>query len=369
MANVSSVNFLTDGAYTQSAAVGTLGTTSAATLTANTLDLITAALSAANVTLQPYDNSLTLGLGQNFPNPAGVFAVPSSILNGVGGTQRIFASTSLALGSSSSTGGITIGNSGPVDLSGQSYNLNLRGLSGGVTFVNTLTLPNNTTFDLSVGTSDVTGGAGTDVVIGGAGTISFGSAGNVNSFTGSATNLGTSNISGGLNYTSVFAGDLTVGQMSVGGASSFTLPTGRSFIAANSANAFTGVVTLTGAGGNLENVTINNSKPLTLGNLSIDGSFSSTVTNGALALGTTTVGNAPADSFTATAVGISGGPLTVTGATTLNGGAGNVTLTDATCPPAKGNPRHESNRPPSPSAETQTSLLHWHRLVNRWLQW
>ena len=64
-------------------------------------------------------------------------------------------------------GGITIGNSGAVNLSGQSYSLSLRGLSGGVTFANTLTLPNNTTFDLSVGTSSVTGGGGTDLVIGG----------------------------------------------------------------------------------------------------------------------------------------------------------------------------------------------------------
>jgi hypothetical protein len=61
----------------------------------------------------------------------------------------------------------------------------------------------------------------------------------------------------------------------------------------------------------------------------MNGDFSSTVTNGALTLGTTVVGNAVGDDFTAAAVGIAGGPLTVTGATTLNGGTGNVTLTGA----------------------------------------
>ena len=118
--------------------------------------------------------------------------------------------------------------------------------------------------------------------------------------------------------------------MSVGGVSNFILPSGRSFFASDASNAFTGVVTLTKSGvGNLENVTINNSKALTLGNLTTDGDFSSTVTNGALTLGTTVVGNAVGDDFTATAVGISGGPLTVTGATFLTGGTGDVTLTRA----------------------------------------
>jgi hypothetical protein len=115
--------------------------------------------------------------------------------------------------------------------------------------------------------------------------------------------------------------------MSVGGVSNFILPGGQSFFASDASNAFTGVVTLTKSGiSNLGNVTVNNSKALTLGNLTIDGDFSSTVTNGALTLGTTVVGNAVGDDFTATAVGIAGGPLTVTGATSLTAGTGDVTL-------------------------------------------
>ena len=151
----------------------------------------------------------------------------------------------------------------------------------------------------------------------------------MSSFQANVANIGTSVLSGILDYTSVYAGNLAVGQMSVGGASSFTLLATRSFTAANSANAFTGTLTLAGSGGNIENVTVNNSKALTLGNLTIDGDFSSTVTNGVLTLGTTVVGNAVGDDFTATAVGISGGPLTVTGATLLTGGTGDVTLTGA----------------------------------------
>jgi hypothetical protein len=147
--------------------------------------------------------------------------------------------------------------------------------------------------------------------------------------TASVLNIGLSSITGDLFYTSTrSADDLTVtGPMSVGGVSNFILPSGRSFFASDASNAFTGVVTLTRSGvGNLENVTINNSKALTLGDLAMNGDFSSTVTNGALTLGTTVVGNAVGDDFTATAVGIAGGPLTVTGATSLAAGTGDVTL-------------------------------------------
>jgi len=331
MANITSATLVTDGAFTLGAGaslgntpgVPSTTTTSSISLTADSLGALNASLTAQAIVLQPYTSTLSLGLN----NAAAGYNVSALLLTG--GAQKIFAQNSLTLGSTTGTGGITIGNDGAVNLSGQTYSLGLRGLSGGVTFANTLTLPNNTTFDLSVGTSSVTGGGGTDLVIGGAGTVSFGSANSLSSFQADVANIGTSVLSGSLDYTSVYVGNLTVGQMSVGGASSFTLPTTRSFTAANSANAFTGTLTLAGSGGSIENVTVNNSKALTLGNLTIDGDFSSTVTNGALTLGTTVVGNAVGDDFTATAVGISGGPLTVTGATLLTGGTGDVTLTGA----------------------------------------
>jgi hypothetical protein len=279
-------------------------TTTSISITADSLAALGASLTAQRITLQPFNTALSLGLN----NAAAGFSVPASLLIGVG--QRIFARDNLILGSPSATGGITIGNDGVVDLSSQSYGLTLRGLSGGVTFANTLILPSDTTFDLSVGTSDVNGGgiplSGIAVSIGGTGTISFGSVGNVNSFTGSAANLGASNVTGNLDYTSVFAGNLSVGQMSVGGTSIFTLPVGRSFTAVNAANAFTGSVTLAGAAGfALGDVAINNSKPLSLSSLNTGGNF------------------------TASGVGINGGSVAVGGNTSLTGGTGDVTLTDS----------------------------------------
>jgi hypothetical protein len=332
MPGLASAALQTDGTLTlgaganlgNSPGVPATTTTTSISVTADSLAGLGASLTAQGITLQPFNTALSLGLN----NAAAGFNVPASLLTG--GGQRIFARDSLILGSPSATGGITIGNDGITDLSSQSYGLTLRGLSGGVTFANTLILPNDTTFDLSVGTSDVNGGgiplSGIAVSIGGTGTISFGSVGNVNSFTGSAANLGASNVTGNLNYISVFAGNLNVGQMSVGGTSTFRLPVGGSFTAVNAANAFTGSVTLIGAAGfPVGDVTINNSRPLNLADLSMSGNFNSTVTNGGLSLGATSGAN----NFTATAVGISGGPLTVTGATTLTGGTGNITLTGA----------------------------------------
>jgi filamentous hemagglutinin family protein len=311
MTAISSATLQTDGTFTVGAGANlgnSLGvpattTTTSISVTADSLAGLGASLTAQSITLQPFNTALSLGLN----NAVAGFNVPANLLTG--GGQRIFARDSLILGSPSATGGITIGNNGITDLSSQSYGLTLRGLSGGVTFANTLILPNDTTFDLSVGTSDVNGGgiplSGIAVSIGGTGTISFGSVGNVNSFTGSAANLGASNVTGNLNYTSVFVGNLNVGQMSVGGTSSFTLPAGG-FTAVNAANAFTGSVTLAGAAGlPLGDVAITNSKPLTLGSLNIGGNF------------------------TATGAGISGGAVAVTGNTTLTGGTGDVTLTDS----------------------------------------
>jgi len=338
MANISSATLKTDGVFTlgagadlgNSPGVPSATTTTSISLTANSslTTSLGARLTAQAITLAPYTDTLSLGLN----DAAAGYNVPVSILTGAGGTQRIFARSTLTLGSATGIGGITIGKDGAVDLSSQTYGLVLKGLASGVTFYNTLSLAAGTSFDLSVGESSVTGiaGVGTDVVIADSaergGTISFGSGKNVSSFTANVANIGTSALTGSLDYTSTYAGDLTVGQISVAGTSSFVIPTTRSLIAANGSNAFAGTVTL-GSAGTIENVTINNSRALTLADLSITGDFSSTVTSGALTLGRTVVGNAAGDDFTATAVGISGGSLIVTGATTLNGGAGNIVLT------------------------------------------
>jgi hypothetical protein len=343
MPNITSATLKTDGVFTLGAGadlgnnpgVPSATTTSSISLMSDSslANNLGARLTAQAITLASYTDTLSLGL--NYKNDIsltpGVYNVPYFILNGLG--QKIFAKNTLTLGSATGIGGITIGNAGAVDLSSKTYGLVLKGLEGGVTFYNTLSLASGTSFDLSVGKSSVISETETDLVIGGtAGSVSFGSATNVgssiNSFTADVANIGTSALTGSLYYTSTYAGDLTVGQISVAGTSSFVIPTARSFIAANGNNAFAGTVTL-GSAGSIENVTINNSRALTLADLSITGDFSSTVTSGALTLGRTVVGNAAGDDFTATAVGISGGPLVVSGSTTLRAGTGDISLTGA----------------------------------------
>lgn len=339
MANITSATLKTDGVFTLGTGAdlgnspGNPGATATTSISLTSDSPLTtslgASLTAQAITLAPYTDTLSLGLN----DAAAGYNVPVSILTGAGGTQRIFAQSTLTLGSATGRGGITIGGDGPVNLSSQPYSLVLKGLAGGVTFYNTLTLASGTSFDLSVGKSSVISETGTDLVIGGtAGSVSFGSATNVgssiNSFTADVANIGTSALTGSLYYTSTYAGDLTVGQISVALTSSFVIPTARSFIAANGSNAFAGTVTL-GSAGSIENVTINNSRALTLADLSITGDFSSTVTSGALTLGRTVVGNAAGDDFTATAVGINGGPLIVSGSTTLRAGTGDISLTGA----------------------------------------
>ena len=292
---------------------------------------VTAVTANGGITLRPATSSSGLAINDG----AVGFSVTTAQL------LQLASTGTVTLGSTSGSGAINIGSLGAVNLTSKSYSLAFANSSGGMNFnfpgaTDTLSLTSGSSLNLDVGTSNIRspGSATTDITIAGSSTLQLtaGSVGLTSApLTASVLNIGSSSITGDLFYTSTRSDDLTVtGPMSVGGVSNFILPSGRSFFASDASNAFTGVVTLTKSGvGNLENVTINNSKALTLGNLTTDGDFSSTVTNGALTLGTTVVGNAVGDDFTATAVGISGGPLTVTGATFLTGGTGDVTLTGA----------------------------------------
>ncbi|CAM8634711.1 Filamentous haemagglutinin, N-terminal [Candidatus Methylacidiphilaceae bacterium] len=292
---------------------------------------VTAVTANGGITLRPATSSSGLAINDG----AVGFSVTTAQL------LQLASTGTVTLGSTSGSGAINIGSLGAVNLTSKSYSLAFANSSGGMNFnfpgaTDTLSLTSGSSLNLDVGTSNIRspGSATTDITIAGSSTLQLtaGSVGLTSApLTASVLNIGSSSITGDLFYTSTRSDDLTVtGPMSVGGVSNFILPSGRSFFASDASNAFTGVVTLTKSGvGNLENVTINNSKALTLGNLTTDGDFSSTVTNGALTLGTTVVGNAVGDDFTATAVGISGGPLTVTGATLLTGGTGDVTLTGA----------------------------------------
>jgi hypothetical protein len=85
------------------------------------------------------------------------------------------------VGNSKSTGGINIGATGAVDLSGINYSLGLAGLSGGVNFYNALTLAAGSLFDLNTGSSVVNGFSPIlDISIPN-GTLSFSSSGGVGS--------------------------------------------------------------------------------------------------------------------------------------------------------------------------------------------
>jgi hypothetical protein len=119
----------------------------------------------------------------------------------------------------------------------------------------------------------------------------------------------------------------------VGGQSFFTVGSGGTpdFIANNSSNGFSGLVTLAGP---LGNVTINNSgMSLSLADLNISGNFWSQVTNGALVLGNTVVSGIfpiqnppPNANFDVKAVGISASSLIVGGTTRLEAGTGDISL-------------------------------------------
>jgi filamentous hemagglutinin family protein len=295
--------------------------------------------------------SVGIDLAGPLPGDYGVTVAQLNALDVSGGM--------VIVGNSLSTGGINIGASGAVDLSGINYSLGLAGLSGGVNFYNTLSLPAGSSFDLNTGLSVVNGFSPTlDISILN-GTLSFSSSGgvgglgqplntNVGSFGASAITgsvyldnstsatdtviTGSFTVSGAnSDFNLISGGGITANSaVTVGGQSFFTVGSGGTpdFIADSSSNAFTGLVTLSGS---LRDVRIkNNGTDLTLADLTnISRDFLSTVTNGALILGATG-GTAPVGrDFTATAVGISGGPLTVTGATSLTGGTGNITLTGA----------------------------------------
>ena len=145
------------------------------------------------------------------------------------------------VGNSKSTGGINIGATGAVDLSGINYSLGLAGLSGGVNFYNTLSLPAGSSFDLNTGSSVVNGFSPTlDISILN-GTLSFSSSGGVgglgqplNTNVGS---FGASAITGSvyLDNSTSLTDTLITGAFTVSGANSdFNLISGGG-ITANSA--------------------------------------------------------------------------------------------------------------------------------------
>jgi filamentous hemagglutinin family protein len=317
------------------------------------------------VQLQPYRTGSALGdtpptqgpsvsidLAGPLPGEYGVTAAQLQALDVPGGM--------VIVGNSLSTGGINIGASGDVNLSGINYSLGLAGLSGGVNIYNTLSLPAGSSFDLNTGLSVVNGFSPLDISILN-GTLSFSSSGgvgglgqllntNVGSFGASAITgsvyldnstsatdtviTGAFTVSGSnSDFNLISGGGITANSaVIVGGQSFFTVGSGGTpdFIANNTSNGFSGLVTLAGP---LGNVTINNSgMSLSLADLNINGNFLSQVTTGALVLGNTVVTGisppitVPLINFEVEAVGISAASLIVSGTTQLKAGTGDISL-------------------------------------------
>jgi len=305
--------------------------------------------------------SVSIDLAGPLPGEYGVTAAQLQALDVSGGM--------VIVGNSKSTGGINIGATGAVNLSGINYSLGLAGLSGGVNFYDTLTLPAGSTFDLNTGLSVVNGFTTVDPSISKIpdikilnGTLSFSSSGgvgslgqflytNVGSFGASAITgsvyldnstaatdteiTGAFTVSGSnSDFNLISGGGITAhSAVVVGGQSFFTVASGSSadFVADNSSNGFSGLVTLAGP---LGNVTINNSgMSLSLADLNISGNFWSQVTKGALVLGNTVVSGIfpiqnppPYANFDVKAVGISASSLIVGGTTRLEAGTGDISM-------------------------------------------
>lgn len=220
-------------------------------------------------------------------------------------TLRGDASISLAAGSnieniedSSGTGSLTLQSSGAVSIGG-TVDLagNLTVVSGGAITSSGLMIVD--------GASSFTAAAGSSVVLNNAGNaftgiVSFASGGpgnlqNVTVNDSTALVLQGLTLGGNLNVNA--GGAITQsGALIIGDAASFTAAAGESIVLDNAGNAFTGAVSLAGSGGNLQNVTLQDSTALDLQALTVGGDL--TVTAGALTQsGALIVGGA--SSFTA----------------------------------------------------------------------
>ena len=147
----------------------------AVTLTADDMNILDAIAAGTGViTLQP----LTLSTNISLNDPSNSLSLTTAEL------QLLSTSTTVVIGNTLGTGAINLGGSGNINLSGNpsyAYSLTLRGAASPLTFNGGLTLANNQTLTLNLGTGAVTSPfTGTDVTIGGgAGTLAILSAGSI----------------------------------------------------------------------------------------------------------------------------------------------------------------------------------------------
>jgi len=296
----------------------------------------------ANITVQDTTalvlGGLTLGAGGDLSVTAagitqsGAFVVPGTITLAAGTANNI------TLNNPDNNFGTVVVTSG--------NNVVLRGL-GDVILSGPSVISGN--FSLTAG-GNITDDPGTALSITGLATFNAGTFNvTLGDNLGDTTNFGSLNLTGGtvtvtedsamvlagvnattLNLTSsgVGGGITQTGSMIVTGASGFTSNTGTSVILGNTANQFTGLVTFTGTGGNLTDVTLYNQLAINTqpGGLSISGALTLTSLVGI------NFSNIGANSLTATSGGditdSNGAFINITGLGTFNAGANSITLGD-----------------------------------------
>ncbi|MDF0553685.1 CHAT domain-containing protein [Kamptonema sp. UHCC 0994] len=227
--------------------------------------------------------------------------------------------TSVTIGETGASGNLSIGASGVIDLTSNNFNLTVNG--GATTFTNTLTVANDRTLTMNVG-SVTSAPTGIDIAIGGTGLLSLSASGDVGTaanplstnisqltttVTGNAafSNSGAiainpSTISGKLNLSTTGA-IVQTGPLNVTGATTLNAP-GNDITLNNPGNNFSTVAVTSG-----NNVTLTDANAIDIGNSNIAGTFNATA-NGVIT---------------------GSGNIVVTGATTLNANGSDITLESA----------------------------------------
>jgi CHAT domain-containing protein/uncharacterized protein YunC (DUF1805 family) len=282
------------------------------TLTSNEIDFTdTSVQGKGTLLLTPFTPGSAIAIGG--PGSTTALDLTAAELNQLNGF------TSVTIGETGASGTLSIGASGVIDLTSNIFDLTLNG--GATTFANTLTVANDRTLTMNVG-SVTSAPSGIDIAIGGTGLLSLSASGDVGTvanplstnisqltttvmgnaaFSNSgAIAINPSTISGQLNLSTTGAISQT-GPLNVTGATTLNTP-GNDITLDNAGNNFS-TVAVTSA----NNVTLTDANAIDIGNSNISGTFNATA-NGVIT---------------------GSGNIIVAGTTTLNANGSDITLESA----------------------------------------
>ncbi|WP_039962218.1 CHAT domain-containing protein, partial [Kamptonema sp. PCC 6506] len=282
------------------------------TLTSNEIDFTdTSVQGKGTLLLTPFTPGSAIAIGG--PGSTTALDLTAAELNQLNGFS------SVTIGETGASGTISIGASGVIDLTSNSFNLTLNG--GATTFANTLTVANDRTLTMNVG-SVTSAPSGIDIAIGGTGLLSLSVSGDVGTvanplstnisqltttlmgnaaFSNSgAIAINPSTISGQLNLSATGAIAQT-GPLNVTDATTLNAP-GNDITLDNPGNNFS-TVAVTSA----NNVTLTEANAIDIGNSNISGTFNATA-NGVIT---------------------GSGNIIVAATTTLNANGSDITLESA----------------------------------------